>query len=308
MKKRILAFVSILLVFSFAFSLAGCSLAGEEETTTTVTAKSPLPTEPTSSYDENRNIVTDTSYSPEDALKNTAEIAEYAFNLMNAFKASPVPAKVEMGQDKSIGKATIINENGEEESVAMSDNAIVNAAIESLKKKMLDNAEEGATLEYADSKKEGAFNEFLPLAGSENVVALTADDLEIATCIDEGESRVITINIKNDDTPSAMEARIAKAYDKEDLDQILAEFDKTSAYLKVATPELTYKNCQIILRIDNQTDQITEIQYIKSIDVKTEVTGEGSMADIGTVPVIFNYTCRTTYKFDYTDPDAPKEL
>ena len=308
MKRKIPAFVSVILVFALMFSFAGCSLIGEEEETTTVTAKSPLPTEPTSSYDEESNLITDTSYSPENAAKNTVEIAEYAFDLMNALKSDPVPATVSMGEDKSIGKSTVINENGEEESIAISDNAVVNAAIDSLKGIMLDEAENGAELSYADSKEDGAYNDFLPLIGSDKVVELTADDLEIATCVDEGETRVITMNIKSDAAPSAMEERMGKAFEKQDVDEIIAEFDKASSYITVGTPKLTYKNCQIILRIDNQTDQITQIQYVKSVDVETTVTGEGTIADIGEVPVIFNYTNRTTYSIDYTDPDAPVEL
>lgn len=306
MKKKIPAILSIVFIFAILFSFAGCVFVEEEEETTTYTALSPLPTEITSSIDEDRNIITDTTYSPENAAKNTVTILEYALPLMNELKSEPVKASVKMSQDKNIGKVTVINENGEEESAPMSENAVVNAAITSLKDYML--KEDGKEITYKDSLADNAIKDFLPVSGEASVIGLTPDDFEFATCVDNGTERVITMMIKNDGVPSVMEERISKVYDKEDVDAILKEFDSASDYMTVGTPELTYKNCSIVLKIDNQTDTIVSIEYFKSVDVSVEITGVGSLSEIGKVPVQFNYTDKITYTIDETNPDETTTL
>jgi len=41
---------------------------------------------------------------------------------------------------------------------------------------------------------------------------------------------------------------------------------------------------------------------VKNIDVATDVTGQGSLADMGTVPVTFRYSNTVTYTLDRTNP------
>ena len=63
MKKTISAIISVVLVFSLIFAFAGCSSTQEEETTTTtINVKTPLPTDITSSVDEESNVITDTTH------------------------------------------------------------------------------------------------------------------------------------------------------------------------------------------------------------------------------------------------------
>lgn len=162
MNKKILAVVSVILAFAFLFAFAGCSSTSEEETTTTVKAKTPLPTDITTSLDEESKVVTDTTYSPENLQKNTATIFEY-FNLhVNELK--DIKATVKMSQKKKITKAT----DAEGNSVKMSDNEYVNAAINSLDSYMLHN--DGAEAAYGDDLKG-----FLPVKGMDYVSALTLD-------------------------------------------------------------------------------------------------------------------------------------
>ena len=154
MNKKILAVISVVLVFSFLFGFAGCSSTTEEETTTTTTIKTKtvLPTDITTSIDEESNVVTDTTYSAEALAANTKTIFEY-FNLhVNEVKASK--AAVEMSQSKSIGKS--LDADGNE--IAMSDNEYLNAAIVSLDSYMLH--EDGANLEYGED-----LAAFIPVKG-----------------------------------------------------------------------------------------------------------------------------------------------
>lgn len=300
MSKTITTAVAVLLAFAMLFSFAGCIGQDEEETTTTVKTNTPLPTELTTSVDENGETVTQTDYTPEQRLANTAEIFEY-FNLhINELKG--IKASISTRVDKSIGNCEKVtyekDENGNEienrESIPISDNEYINIAIKNLDDLMFDKS--GAEAEYGDDLKD-----VLPVKGETFVSSLTLGDIESATCVDGETERTITVNLKNPVPPQT----IGKAYDVADIDEIMAEFEKANAYLTVEKPEMEYSDCQIIIKADLETDEITSVEYIKNIDVKTEITGQGNLADIGTVPVTFRYHESVRYSIDRTDPDAP---
>ena len=289
MSKKLMAAISMILVFSFLFVFAGCdSTGGEEETTTTINVKTPLPTDITTSVDEESQVVTDTTYSPEALAANTATIFEY-FNLhVNELKG--VKAKVDMSQDKSIGKV----KDAEGNDLAMSENDYVNAAITSLDSYMLHN--DGATAEYGDD-----LVPFLPVKGAAYVSAITLDEVESATCVDDGTQRTITVTLKN--TPN-LPATLEKAYDMGNVADVMTEFKKADKYLSVADPTLTYKDCQIIIIANVETDEVHTVKYVKNIDVATEVTGLGSIEAMGTVPVQFRYSNTVPYTLDRTVPET----
>ncbi len=292
MNKKILAAVSMLLVFAFVFSFAGCSSTGEEEetTTTTIFVKTPLPTDITTSIDEESRVVTDTTYSPEQLKANTATIFEY-FNLhINEIKGTK--AAVNMSQSKSIGKA----KDAEGNDLPMSENAYINAAITSLDSYMLHN--DGAELAYGEDMVA-----FMPVKGASYVSALTLDDIESATCVDNETQRTITLTLKSPSLPATIE----KAYDMGNVDEVMAEFAKAEKYLTVEKPVLEYKDCQIIIVANVETDEIHTIKYVKNIDVKTNVTGQGSLADVGTVPVTLRYSNTVEYTIDRTAPATPTD-
>lgn len=292
MNKKILAVISVVLVFSFLFGFAGCSSTTEEEstTTTTINVKTPLPTDITSSVDEESNVITDTTYSPEALAANTQTIFQY-FNLhINEVKNGK--AAVEMSQSKSIGKS--VDAEGNE--IAMSDNEYLNAAITSLDSYMLH--EDGASAAYGDD-----LAAFIPVKGQSYVSSLTLDDVESATCVDNELIRTITVTLKSPSLPATLE----KAYEMGNVEDVLAEFDKAEKYMTVAEPTLTYNDCQIIITSHVETDEVLSIEYVKNIDVETEVTGQGSLADMGTVPVKFRYRNAVKYSIDRNDPEATVE-
>ncbi len=287
MTKKILAVISVVLVFSFLFGFAGCSSTTEEETTTTTTikVKTPLPTDITTSVDEESNVVTDTTYSPEALAANTQTIFEY-FNVhINEVKGAK--AAVEMSQSKSIEKS----KDAEGNDIAMSDNDYLNAAITSLDSYMLH--EDGANIEYGED-----LAAFIPVKGESYVSSLTLEDIESATCVDNELIRTITVTLKSPVLPATLE----KAYELGNVEDVLAEFDKAEKYMTVADPTLTYNDCQIIITSHVETDEVLSIEYVKNIDVATEVTGQGSLADMGTVPVQFRYRNAVKYSIDRNEP------
>lgn len=289
MNKKILAIISVVLAFAMLFGFAGCSSTTEEETTTTTTinVKTPLPTDITTSVDEESQVITDTTYSAEALAANTATIFEY-FNLhINEVKGAT--AKVEMSQSKSIGKA----KDAEGNDIAMSENDYLNAAINSLDSYMLHN--DGATLEYGED-----LAAFIPVKGESYVSSLTLEDIESATCVDNELIRTITVTLKSPTLPATLE----KAYDMGNVEDVLTEFKKAENYMTIAEPTLEYKDCQIIITSHIETDEVLSIEYVKNIDVNTEVTGAGTLADMGTVPVTLRYRNAVKYSIDRTAPEA----
>jgi|GEM_PF-152014 len=290
MTKKISVIISLLLAFSFLFVFAGCDSTTEDETTeTTITAKTPLPTDITTSYDEESQLVTDTTYSPEKLMENTATIFEY-FNIhVNELKTNAVKAAVNVSVGKNISKA----KDAEGNDLPMSENDYVNAAIASLSGKMLN--EDGSSVAYEDSN---IVND-IPVKGAAYVSQLTLEEVESATCVDNGTLRTIIVTLKN---PVALET-VEKAYDIGSVQDVLTEFDKADAYMNVTKePVLTYKDCQIIIVADVQTDEVLSIEYKKNIDVATEVTFQGTLADAGVVPVTFRYESNVKYDLDRTNP------
>lgn len=291
MNKKILAAISVILVFSLLFAFTGCTSTEEEETTTTtIFVKTPLPTDITTSLDEESMVVTDTTYTPEMLKANTATIFDY-FNLhVNEIKG--VKATVKMSQNKSIGKA----KDAEGNDIPMSDNAYINAAITSLDSYMLHN--DGAEIAYGEDMVA-----FMPVKGASYVSALTLEDIESATCVDNGNQRTITLTLKSPTLPETIE----KAYDMGNVDEVMAEFQEAEKYLTVEKPTLEYKDCQIIIIANVETDEIHTIKYVKNIDVKTNVTGQGSLAGVGTVPVTLRYSNTVEYTIDRTAPATPAD-
>ena len=290
MKKALLTVFALLLCFAMVFSFAGCSGMEEDETTTTIKVKSILPTEITTSYDEESRVVTDTTYSPEAQAQNTKTIFEYFDIHINEVKFAK--AAVSQSQKKSIGKVT--DENGE--SIAMSENKYINAAISALDSYMLHSS--SSSTEYGDD-----LTDFMPVKGESFVSSLTIDDVEKATCVDEGETRKINLTLKSPALPETIE----KAYNMGDVNEALNEFKKSEKYLTISTPVLTYNNCQINITVNIQTDEVTEIEYIKNIDVSVEATGHDSLSDIGTVPVKFRYTDTVKYSINREEPTTLAE-
>lgn len=284
MKKALCTVLALLLSFGLLFAFAGCSPQEEEETT--VTAKTPLPTDLTVGYDEESHTVTETDYTPAQLAQNTATIFEY-FNLhINEVKSAT--AAVTMSQGKSISKAE--DENGD--SLPYSSNAYVAAAVEGLNKYMLDTP--GAELAYGED-----LAAFLPVKGESYVSALTLEEVESATCKDEGAVRTITLTLKS----PALPATIEKAYDMGSADDVLAAFKEAEQYLTVGKSTLTYRDCRILLTVDLTTDEVTAIEYEKNIDVATEVTGNGPIADLGTADLQFRYHNTVKYELDRTAPE-----
>lgn len=269
MKNKIFAIISVLLVFALVFSFAGCTTEEETETTT-YKIKTPLPEDPTEGTNEKGETITDPTYSAEELDKNTNEI--FAYFLEIVADLGDDKAIVTKSIDKNIGKA----KNDKEEEIPMSENEYINVAIETLAPYMFN--EEGK--EYgADT----ALTESMPIA---EFTALTAEDVKSATSSYQGQFRVITITLNNPMDVHSVDESILKNFKDETVKE----------YMTVTKdPSYMLKECQIIVTVLVETDQITRIEYIKNADVKTAVKGEGTLKDVPETDVEFRYICNTAY-------------
>jgi hypothetical protein len=306
MFKKIPVAVSLLLVFAMLFSFASCSLTStEEETQTTIKKRtSDLPTEQlyvvagdnqTYFIDAEGNTLSETTTLDDAGVlaKNTRLVDYYNVNV-NALVDGTQKAIVSRRDGKSIGKQT----DAEGNSVKMSENEQVNAAIDSLKKYML------VTEDYPDTEYTSDLKDVFP--GAEYVSTLTAADIESATCVDGDTTRTIVLTLKSPVPKAVIDAN----FDKENIDDIYAEFEKAKDYMTIEKDKtkFEYVNCKIEIVADLETDNVISLRYTKGVNVNTVIKGEGKLASVGEVPVAFLYTYTVEYSIDRTDPEAPQEI
>ena len=269
MRNKIFAIVSVLLVFALVFSFAGCTSSQETETTT-YKIKTVLPEDPTEGTKANGDKITDPTYSEQELINNTDVIFDYFIGIVA--ELGDDEAIVTKSIDKNIGKA----KNDKEEELPISENEYINVAIEALAPYMFD--EEGK--EY---DAETPLTESVPI---DEFTALTREDVKSATSSYQGQFRVITVTLNNPMDIYSVD------------DSILENFeDETVKEYMTITKEPSYmlKECQIIVTVLVETDEITRIEYIKNADVKTAVKGEGTLESVPETDVEFRYICSTAY-------------
>ena len=308
MNKKLLAIISIVLVFSMMFAFAGCTPEDDGEVTTTYKAKTPLPIDITTSMNDNGETFTMTEYTPEQLEANSDEIFAYFIAQSEELKTAKAAVKI------SLSKGITKSKDANDEDIPYSDNDTLNSAIGTLSNYMLitgPSSDEGAT-GYVGTEKgqvvvydsetdygEVPAGKVLPI---EHLASLTRAEVESATCKDDGPLRTITITLKDGSLPETVE----KVYVMGDKEAVMAELATASDFMKVSKdPVLTYDNCQMIVTVNLETDEITAIEYIKRINVSTAVVGAGTLAGLAETPVNFCYESFLKYELDRVDPNAP---
>ncbi len=292
MSRKILSLTAVLLTFALLFGFAGCSLIpeGEEETTTEINVKTPLPTDVTSSVDEDGNLVTVTDYSPEQLAANTAEIFKYFTDTVNAVKEK----KAAVNKNSRLRIEKSVDEEGNR--IPYCENEYIAAAVSGIKGKFEE--------EFSHDYSYGYLTETIPVKEKPYVSILAPEDIESATCADNGAERTVTVVLKKPVSYST----ILKAFEVSEISEITDMFKKTEQYIVVGEPEVTYTDCVITVRINVETDEVTQIRYERNADVSAPVTGAGSLEGVGEQTVKFSACSTITYDFDYTNPDEPTTL
>ncbi len=311
MNKKILAIISAVLAFSMLFSFAGCEQ--KEEPETTIAVKTPLSIENRSYTDAAGAVLTYPPYTPEEAEINTNDI--FAYIQAQIPELETAKAAVKIGLSKGIVKS----KNEKDEDIPYSENDTLNASINTLSKYMLitDPTSDIKNNAYVGMDKTGQLvifngetaynkvplNKVIPF---EHLKTITRENVEKAVCRDEGTVRTIEITLKDALPPEMVQNVYNQGVAQTDIkDAVLVELATADNFMKVADPEnigVTYDNCQLIITLNIETDEITSIEYVKRANISATVVGVGTMADLGETPINFCYESFLKYELDRNDP------
>lgn len=132
------------------------------------------------------------------------------------------------------------------------------------------------------------------------------NDIKSANIIDiddtTSRSYQIVMTIWEEDNPTQDDSVFGKVYKIAPKDKILEEMKKASSFFTVEDYDSQYNAGTIRATISKETDKISELKLERSVIVSTEITGQGTMADVGTVPLSFRYESTESYGFDWDNP------
>lgn len=275
MKKKIYAICALLLAFAMLFSFAACDAGTpEEEEETTVKAATEAP-------------------EGKDAM------VEYFNRLINSVKGKK-PAVKKSQSTENVSDFVCGVEDGER-------NSTFEKAIPTLKKYILKGVK-GAFEESRNAETEyGAdIKDIFPIAGQDWSSKLTAAEVSDAVleANEDNSQRTLTITIVE---PSA--DTVAKAFnplsEKNRKDAVEEFRTKLNGYISFTDIEsMTYTECKIICVINTEDDTIASVEYITSEKITTTITGEGTLAELGTLPCSFVYTYGEKYELNWVDPSV----
>lgn len=133
-------------------------------------------------------------------------------------------------------------------------------------------------------------------------------DIKSANIIDVDDitsrSYTIVMTIWEEDNPVQDDSVFGKVYKIAPKEQILEEMKKASAYFTVEDYDSQYNTGTIRATISKETDKISELSLDRNVTVSTEITGQGTLADVGTVPLSFRYESTESYSFDWDNPNT----
>lgn len=263
MNKKFVRFSSLLIAVLMVFSLCACG-AEEDET---YDYKSPVPT-------------------------TTEEIIARFNEVMAGAKSGNPGISYSIKQSASM--------SGDQKDKC--ENKYIKAAFKTLEDAITEEkfSEETA---YGDSTKD-----IFPNRGSDSVTPLTSADVRsayVAENKDDGTGATYKITIKiyaENDPENGDGGAYGKIFNIMKDEDILKNFEVVNSVMTVESYSTQYGIGTIQATIQKDTDQLTELKLSRDIVVTTVVTGVGTLSDLGTVPLEFNYSATETYSVDWFDP------
>ncbi|MBQ8228676.1 MAG: hypothetical protein IJZ88_06660 [Clostridia bacterium] len=139
---------------------------------------------------------------------------------------------------------------------------------------------------------------------------LELNDIKSANIIDiddtTSRSYTIVMTIWDENNPNQDDSVFGKIYKISKDEDILAEMKKASAYFTVESYDAEYQIGTIRAVISKETDRLESLQLERNVEVSTEITGQNTFAEVGTVPLSFNYSSTESYDINWDDPNATK--
>lgn len=147
--------------------------------------------------------------------------------------------------------------------------------------------------------------------GEDNTAILPQDmfdikDIKSANIIDiddtTSRSYTIVMTIWEENNPTQDDSVFGKVYKIAPKDKILEEMKKGASFFTVEDYDSQYNVGTIRAVISKETDKISELKLERSVIVSTEITGQGTLAEVGTVPLTFKYESTEKYGFNWDNP------
>lgn len=155
---------------------------------------------------------------------------------------------------------------------------------------------------YGESTKD-----IFPTFGSEDAPVLTNADIRSAYVMENkddgtGATYIIVIKIYPEKNPNQTDSIYGKLYNIMDDKEILSHFDVINSVVTVNSYSAQYGEGTIRATLKKEDNKLTELSLSRNVVVSTELTGVGTLADLGTVPFEFNYEATENYSVDWFDP------
>ena len=181
------------------------------------------------------------------------------------------------------------------------ENKYVKAAFKTVSKAITKESFSNDTA-YGESTKD-----IFPTFGSEESPVLTNADIRSAYVMENkddgtGATYIIVIKIYPEKNPNQKDSIYGKLYNIMDDKEILSHFDVVNSVVTVDSYSAQYGEGTIRATLRKDNNQLTELKLTRNVVVSTALTGVGTLADLGTVPLEFNYDATETYTVDWFDP------
>lgn len=147
--------------------------------------------------------------------------------------------------------------------------------------------------------------DIFPLMGSDKAGCISATDVSTAFITDNvpDKTYTITVTVNGEENPG-QNGTFGKLYKIEQDDEIMKNFDIIKDFITAEGYSAVYKQGVIKAVIDKATDHLIKLELKRDVTVTTEVTGNGTLASITTVPLSFNYNSTANYSLDWDNPDT----
>lgn len=137
---------------------------------------------------------------------------------------------------------------------------------------------------------------------------LTLSDIKSANIVDiddtTSRSYTIILTIWDDSNPNQDDSVFGKIYKISKDEDILNEMKKASAYFTAESYDAQYQVGKIVAVVSKETDKLQELHLERSVEVSTEITGQNAFAEVGTVPLSFNYSSTENYSINWDNPET----
>ncbi len=177
------------------------------------------------------------------------------------------------------------------------ENGSVEAAFPTIAKMITNGIDKSASTEYGQDCKDVFVDNKLTINDIKSANIVDIDDIT-------SRSYSVTLTIWDTTNPNQDDSVFGKIYKITDDEEILEEMKKASDYFTVEKYDAEYQVGVIRATISKETDRIESLNLERKVIVTTEITGQNTLAEVGTVPLSFEYESTESYGIDWDDPNT----